>query len=163
MKNTIIILLLLCALVSCGTQRKVVQQEVQNTRTETRYERILVHDTSYIEIPVQTAEKTVKDSTSHLENDYAVSDASITSDGLLYHSLRTKAQKKAVPVDKQIERKDSLVYVDKQVNVPVPVEKELTKWQSFKINYFGWLMAVLFALLGYTFRKPLLKLVRRFI
>lgn len=163
MKNTIITLLLLCALVSCGTQRKVVQQEVQKTRTETRYERILVHDTSYIEIPVQTAEKTVKDSTSHLENDYAVSDASITSDGLLYHSLRTKAQKKAVPVDKQIERKDSLVYVDKQVNVPVPVEKELTKWQSFKIDYFGWLVAVLFALLGYTFRKPLLKLVRRFI
>lgn len=160
-------ILQICALslflAGCGTQRRVIEQEKQDTRIETKYERIFVHDTAYIEIPVQTAEITVRDSTSHLENDYAFSEARITADGLLFHSLRTKAQKKAVPVEKQIERRDSVVYVDKQVQVPIPVEKELTWWQRVKIDYFGWLLCVLLASLAYTFRKPIIKLIRRFL
>lgn len=150
-------------LTACGTQRKVIEQQSQETRVETKYERIFVHDTTFIEIPLQTAEKTVRDSASHLENDYAVSDARITPDGSLFHSLQTKAQKKAVPIEREVERKDSIVYVDNEVIVPVPVEKELTGWQSFKVDYFGWLLAVLFALLAYIFRKPIIRLVRRFI
>ena len=29
------------------------------------------------------------------------------------------------------------IYVDRDVEVPVPVEKQLTKWQQVKINYGG--------------------------
>lgn len=150
-------------LTACGTQRKAITQQSQDTRVETRYERIFVHDTAYIEIPLQTEEKTVRDSASHLENEYAVSDARINADGSLFHSLQTKAQRKAVPTERQIERKDSIVYVDKKVEVPVPVEKELSKWQSFKIDCFGWLVAVLLASLAYIFRTPIMKMIRRFI
>lgn len=161
------IILAICVLslllTACGTQRKVITQQSQETRVETKYERIFIHDTAYIEIPLQTAEKTVRDSASHLENEYAVSDARINADGSLFHSLQTKAQRKAVPTERQIERKDSIVYIDKKVEVPVPVEKELTKWQSFKIDCFGWLVAVLLASLGYIFRTPIIRLVRRFI
>jgi len=167
MRRHIIITLAICAvsslLTACGTARKAVQQESQETRVETRYERFYIHDTAYIEIPMQTAERVVKDSASHLENEYAVSDACITTDGLLFHSLQTKPQRKPVPVDRTVERKDSIVYVDRRVEVPVMVEKELTAWQSFRLKYFTALLAVLIALLAYTFRKPLLKLVRRFI
>lgn len=162
-----IIILAICAvsllLTACGASRRVSMQESQETRIETKYERIFVHDTAFIEIPLQTAEKTVRDSISHLENEYAVSDARINTDGSLFHSLQTKQQKKSVPIERTVERKDSIVYVDNRVEVPVYIEKELTKWQSFKIDYFGWLVAVLLASLAYIFRKPIIALVRRFI
>lgn len=31
------------------------------------------------------------------------------------------------------------------VSVPYPVEKELTKWQSVKVDYGGWAMGIVFA------------------
>lgn len=162
-----ILLLLACVfsllLTACKTQSKAIQQEKQETRIETKYERIFVHDTAYIEIPVQSAEKTVRDSASHLENDYAISDARINADGTLFHYLQTKPQKKPVPVDKIIERKDSLIYVKNEVKVPVMVEKELSSWQNFRLRYFSALLVIILGLLAYTFRKPIIKLIRRFI
>lgn len=167
MRNPSVILCLACAvsllLTACGTQRGAIGQESQDTRIETRYERIFVHDTAYIEIPGQTSEKTVRDSTSRIENEYAVSEARINSDGSLFHSLRTKAQKKPVPVEKVVERKDSIVYVDKEVKAPVTVERKMTAWQTFRLRYFSALAAVAFALACYLFRKPFAALIRRFI
>lgn len=163
----IFLLLLICGvsllLTACKTQSKVIEQQKQETRIETKYERIFVHDTAYIEIPVQSAEKTVRDSASHLENDYAISDARINADGSLFHYLQTKPQKKPVPVDKVIERKDSLIYVKNEVKVPVKVEKELSSWQNFRLRYFNSLLIVLLGVLAYIFRKPIIKLIRRFI
>lgn len=161
----ILFLSFICAfsllLTACKTQSKI-QQEKKETRIETKYERIFVHDTAYI-VPVQSAEKTVKDSASHLENDYAISDARINTDGSLFHYLQTKPQKKPVPVDKVIERKDSLIYVKNEVKVPVMVEKELSSWQHFRLRYFNALLIIILGLLAYTFKKPIIKLIRRFI
>ena len=44
------------------------------------------------------------------------------------------------------DRTDTL-YISKAdtVNVPYPVEKELTKWQQTKVNYGGWAMGVVFS------------------
>lgn len=150
-------------LTACKTQSKAIQQEKQETWIETRYERIFIHDTSYVEIPMQTAEKTVKDSLSHLENDYAISDARINADGSLFHNLQTKPQKKPVPINRIVERKDSVVYVDKEVKVPVMVEKELSSWQNFRLRFFNVLLIVLLGLLAFVFRKPIVTLIRRFI
>lgn len=152
-----------CVLTACSTSRRAIMQESQEMRVETKYEHLFIHDTAYIEIPMQTAERTVRDSTSHLENDFAFSDARITSDGSLFHSLQTKPQKKPVPIEKEVVRKDSVIYVDYKVEVPVTVEKELTAWQSFRLRYFNALLIVALALLAYTFRKPIIKLIRRFI
>lgn len=115
-----------------------------STRVEVRTQTILVPDTVYLEIPSQTAERTTRDSVSHLENDYAVSDARINADGSLYHDLRTKVQKRAIETDKRVETRDSLIYRDKVVNVKetVSVPRELTTFQ--KIQIFGfWLLLVL--------------------
>lgn len=150
-------------LTACKTQSKAIQQEKQETWIETRYERIFIHDTSYVEIPMQTAEKTVKDSLSHLENDYAISDARINADGSLFHNLQTKPQKKPVPINRIVERKDSVVYVDKEVKVPVMVEKELSSWQNFRLRFFNTLLIVLLGLLAFVFRKPIMTIIRRFI
>ena len=66
------------------------------------------------------------------------------------------AQYKYVGV--RLERTDTL-YLSRadSVRIPYPVEKHLTKWQSVKVDYGGWAMGILFALLliaaGRTARK----------
>ncbi len=116
-----------------------------STRVEVRTETILVPDTVFLEIPAQTAERTTRDSVSHLENDYAVSDARINPDGSLFHDLRTKPQKKPVETDKKIERRDSVVYRDKAVQVKetISVPRELSTFQRCQIFGFWLLLALI--------------------
>lgn len=65
-----------------------------STRVEVRTQTILVPDTVFLEIPAQTAERTTRDSVSHLENEYATSDARINLTALCFticgQSLRRK-------------------------------------------------------------------------
>lgn len=166
MKHLFIILMLIAfsfALIACGTAKKVVQQETQNKSVETKYERIYIRDTVMLEIPHQISSVVTPDTTSTLENDFAISKASIDTLGRLHHLLETKQQEKPVPTDKEIIYRDSIVYVDKEVEVPVMVEKDLTAWQEFRLKWFNALVAVLLALLIWTFRTPLKNLIRRFI
>ena len=145
---------------SPGKHLAKTQQQHDSTRVEVRKEIVYVPDTVYLEIPSQTAERTTRDSTSHLENDFAESDARINSDGTLYHDLRTKPQEKEIPVEVPKERKDSIIYRNIEVEKIVPVERELTKWQKTQMRGF-WV--VLVVLVVYVFRKPFLALIRRFI
>ncbi len=79
-------------------------------------------DTAYIEIPPQSAERVANDSVSHLETDFAVSDARINPDGTLFHNLLNKTQKRPVAVPTAILRIHSRVerevpgYQDKPLN-----------------------------------------------
>lgn len=159
MKTTLICTLILL-LTACGTSRKLTTVQRDSVRVEVRKTVEYIHDTVTIEIPAQVAERTTRDSSSHLENDYAESDARINSDGTLYHDLRTKPQEKEVPVEVPAERNDSIIYRNIEVEKIVPVERELTKWQKTQIRGF-WI--VLVVLVVYVFKKPLLCLIRRFI
>lgn len=163
MKRSIIFMLAAVLLIggcSPGKHLAKTQQQQDSTRVEVRKEIVYVPDTVYLEIPSQTAERTTRDSTSHLENDFAESDARINSDGTLYHDLRTKPQEKEIPVEVPKERKDSIIYRNIEVEKIVPVERELTKWQKTQMRGF-WV--VLVVLVVYVFRKPFLALIRRFI
>lgn len=124
-----------------------------STRVEVRTQTILVPDTVFLEIPAQTAERTTRDSVSHLENEYATSDARINPDGSLFHDLRTKPQKKAIETDKKIEKRDSVVYRNRylKVNEKVSVPRDLTKFQKCEIFGFWFLLAI-FALVVYLKR-----------
>lgn len=151
--------ILICGLLgSCKCHRAITTIVVQDsTRVEVRTETVYVPDTILVEIPAQKAERTTADSTSHLENDYAVSDAAIMPDGSLFHALETKPQQKPVEYQKPIERKDSIVYREKEVPVPYPVteyvEKKLSWWQQTEIYGFYALLLLLLVML----RKPILK------
>lgn len=108
----------LCLLLGgCSTCRKIPAQtaayKADSLRIEYRERTVLVPDTVYVEIPAQTAERTTADSASHLENDYAVSDARLNADGTLTHTLNTKPQKKPVPTARPVEYRDSVVYRDR--------------------------------------------------
>ena len=161
--KTALICTLILLLTACGTSRKLTTVQSDSVRVEVVKTVEYIHDTVTVEIPAQIAERTTRDSSSHLENDYAESDARINSDGTLYHDLRTKPQRKPVPVRVPVVRKDSIAYVEKQVEVPVMVEKDLTAWQQFRLKWFGALAALSIALAAWTLRKPLLNLIRRFI
>lgn len=140
----------------------VVVQDSMNTKV--RIETVYVPDTVFFDIPQQKSERTVVDSVSHLENDYAQSDARINPDGSLFHNLETKPQNKPVEIQKPIERKDSIVYrykykySVKYKDREVIKEKELSKWQQAKIDYGGKAIAILILIIAYG----VYRIVRKF-
>lgn len=100
----IAIFVIIALLSSCRT-KKVIEQDttIDSTHVERSESIVYVPVTTYIEIPAQTASVETRDSTSHLETDFAWSDASIRwVEGIpfLNHLLANKARK--------IEHKDSV-------------------------------------------------------
>lgn len=160
---------MICAVLmlgSCGTQRKAQDTEIRDsTRVVVRTERIETIDTVYVELPKQSETVAVKDTSSHLENDVAESDASVDALGFLHHSLKTKPRSIPVPSKNTKERRDSIVYRDKNVYIekPVYVEAKLTAWQHFRLDGF-WILAAIVAAIGFwKFRRPILGLFAKLI
>lgn len=140
--NIFAISVMILGLSSCGAARQAVPERSDSTRVEVRTITQTVHDTAYIELPVFIERNVTRDTTSTLENPYAKSEASIT-DGLLSHSLQTKPTRQPVKIEKEIVYRDSIVFRDHTETVTVEVEKELTKWQSFKMKTGGTTLAIL--------------------
>lgn len=143
---------------SCRTGRQVVVVEARDSvRVEERVREIKVTDTLFVEVPAQSAERTTADSTSHLENDYAVSDARVNPDGSLYHSLETKHRTDTLSREVGVQVRDSIVYREKVVPKIVPVEKELNWFTQMRI-WLGNIMLVLIAgAVAWTATRLLLK------
>ena len=128
---------------SCRTGRQVVVVEGKDSiRIEERVREIKVTDTLFVEVPMQKESTTVRDSMSHLENDYAISDARIMADGSLYHSLETKPRTDTLTQELSVQAKDSIIYREKVVQKIVPVEKGLSDWQKIQIRGF-WIFLIL--------------------
>ena len=160
---TLVITIILCALlllVGCNSPKEIVREV---TVIETHDSIHFVHDTLYFDVPVQTAQIVTKDSTSVLENDWAISQVAINKDGTLSHKLESKQQSVPVPFEKPVETKTQVIYRNRDVKVPVPVEKQLTKWEKFRLSAFWWLVGASVVFVGVVLRKPLFALVRRFI
>ena len=114
--------------VAIGCSPKIYPIESKDSvRVEIR-ERV-VRDSVFVEIEKQT-ESVARDSTSHLENDYASSDASII-DGILYHSLFSKPQKIYVPYTVTVR---DTIMMESSVRTEIKEVNVLTKWQKFWIE-----------------------------
>jgi len=161
---TISVVLLLLAVVlllsACRSQRDIVHDV---TYVETHDSIHYVHDTLYFDVPAQSAEVVTRDSVSQLENDYAVSIVSLNKDGTLSHQLTTKTQSVPVPYERPVQTKTQVIYKDKRIEVPVPVEKKLTAWEQFKLRSFWAFLSLSAVAVCIIFRKPLCTLIRRFI
>ena len=118
-----------------------------SVRVEIR-ERV-VHDTAYVDVPLIKEVNVTRDTSSHLENEYAMSDASI-SNGTLRHSLETRPHKIAAPVTIIVH--DTLT-VEKKAETIIKEVNVLTKWQGFQI--------ILGRILGGLFLLIILMLVAR--
>lgn len=146
----------------------LVLTDSNNVRTEyietTRIDTVTV----FLEVPAETAKEIVRDSVSHLETNFASSDAWINPDGTLGHYLTNKEQ--SIPVDVPVVGKDTQTNREsekvKEIPVPTPykveVERNFTKWETFRLDAFWYLLGAVAGLLVFLFRKPLLKLVRLF-
>ena len=134
MKSHLLIATMALLLTACRTSRPTETQAYQrdSVRVEYRERTVFVPDTVFFEIPAQSSERTTADSSSHLENDYALSDARINPDGTLYHTLKSKPQAKPVPTQKQIEYRDSIIYRDR-VN---DSKRIITKFVSHKLSWW---------------------------
>ena len=121
---------------SCGAARHVSPTVTDSTRVEVHTVTETVHDTAYVELPVIVERIVTRDTTSTLENPYAKSEASV-QDGFLHHSLETKPVKHPVQIETKIVYRDSLIYRDRVETKTVEVERQLTKWQSFKMRTGG--------------------------
>lgn len=171
MKHLLFIVLTTVLLTACASSRKATTASTDSSaqgrdsvRIEYREKTVFVPDTVFVEIPAQTAERTTPDSLSHLENDFAESNARINQDGSLFHDLKTKPQAKPVPTQKEILYRDSIVYKDRIVKLrvtetkTVEVEKKLTWFQKTQIYGF-WALLLLLAII---YRKKLFgAIVRR--
>jgi hypothetical protein len=152
-------------MVGCRTTKNISTQVQEykrdSVRIEYRERTVLVPDTVYFEIPRQMAERTIADSVSHLENDYASSDARLNSDGTLTHTLNSKPQLKPVPTERKIEYRDSIIYKDrwrdKKQTVTEYVERKLSWWEQTQI--YGFWTAI--AIVAIIYRKKIFQTVVR--
>ena len=135
---TLVLFSVLC--VACATTRQAAPSE--KIITETRIETVYETDTVYLEVPKIVEKVVTKDTVSVLENEFAKSAASV-SDGLLAHSLETKPFQKSVEVQTKIVYRDSIIVKDVVVYETVEVEKELSRWQTFKMKTGGITLTIL--------------------
>ena len=139
MKNfTLVLFSVLC--VACATTRQATPSE--KIITETRIETVYETDTVYLEVPQIVEKVLTKDTVSVLENEFAKSAASVSA-GLLAHSLETKPVQKPVEVQTKIVYRDSVIFKDVVVYETVEVEKELSRWQTFKMKTGGITLTIL--------------------
>lgn len=160
MKQFLTIIVSLLGLISCRSHQQTM---VPPERVVTQIERVteVRWDTAYIEVPAQSAEVTVRDSVSHLETDFATSDARINPDGTLFHNLLNKSQNRPAVVPTTIQRVDSIV--EREVPVMVYRDKPPNKWTQFKIDSFWWLIGAIAALMAFAFKIPLINLIKKII
>lgn len=120
----------------------------------------------YVPIPIEGSQNIFPTiMPSHLETSLAESDAFVDSLGL-HHSLKNKKGDLGVHVPvtehttttEHTSQKDSIRV--EYVEVPVEVEKPLSKWKSAQIRAFWWLLGGLALCLLWIFRKPILKLIK---
>lgn len=117
-----------------------------STTDSVRVERVewteYVTDTLWFPLPAESVSVLRPDS-SHLETQYAVSDAVLTADGLLFHTLFNKAADVPIGYEKPIVHVDSTT--DRVVTHTeiVSVPRELTGWQRFQITGFWFCLAAL--------------------
>lgn len=153
--NSIFKVLCPALLAVCGCARvqyvpvETARADSTVTRVETRTE--YVPDTVFVEIPFERERRTVRDTASHLETSYAVSDAALMEDGTLYHSLENKAQKRPYEAKREVVYRDSTVYRDKVVTGTeyVEVPREPTWWEKARLATWKWLAAALALCAGY--------------
>ena len=157
MKRIAAIILFVLVLSSC-CHKHYQPQVIYNDSIRVEIRERIVHDTVTFSVPEIVERVVTRDTSSHLENDWATSDASV-SDGFLSHSLETKPHTVYVPVAVPVH---DTVIVEKEAQETVienEVEKPLPWWQKARLGAFPWLLWGLAACLAWIFRKPLLKLL----
>lgn len=144
------------ALLALSCSPKILPTQSDSVRVEYRDRIVTVHDTAVFEVPQIIERIVTRDTTSHLENDWASSDA-VVSGGLLEHSLQTRPHVVRVPVETFVEVHDTTIVERQAETIVVEKAKPLTKWQSFQLVLGDIALALLAAALLTLILKLILK------
>lgn len=156
MRATIILLAVMTATGCCPCRKAAVPTVRDSVRVETVIRTEYVRDTVLVEVPAEEKAQTVRDTTSHLETTFAESDAAITPDGALYHTLRNKPQQHPAEVETKVVYRDSVIYRDRVKTEHVEVERDLTWWQQTRLCGF-W---VLLAAVAWVLRRTIISIIK---
>lgn len=143
----------------CCPCRRLTTATRDSVRIETVIRTERIPDTVLIEVPVEVIRQTVRDTTSHLETSFALSDARILPNGSLFHSLENKAGNRPEAIEKEIVYRDSVVYCDRETETVIEVPRPLTWWQQTQIRGCWMLLALLIIIC----RKQIATLAKRVI
>lgn len=156
------ILLGMLFLQGCSTI-KYVDRVVTEYRDTTIIKREVRDSLVYAAIPLESNQVIVEvGDTSRLETSVAKSVAFVNEKGQICHTLENKKTKVPVMVPVQSTTIYSGVS-QKEAQTLTKIEyrdKPLTWWQNLRIRAFWGLLVAVVLLLLWTFRKPLLKLIR---
>ncbi len=146
------LLLVACVFIGCRTQKVFERIDTRDSFLTERVESIVYVEVPVtFEIPAQTASVLTADSTSHLETDFAVSDAKIYWNGgvpYLNHTLANKAQE----IKKDVRVPTKRIYVNHYRTICRTryrdrlIEKQLTLYQRAMLNVGPW---IIIGLLGW--------------
>lgn len=141
----------------CGALSKAARTESRESRDSVRVEIHTVHletvDTVFVTLPPERTSETTLDTLSVLETTVARSEASV-SGGRLSHTLETRYEAPLpVQVKTIVERRDSVIYRDREVEVAVEkvvtVPREKSRWEKIQTKGFWALLAALALYLCY--------------
>ena len=154
--KTLTFVTLTLALTGCGICKKVQPPVIEHSDSTTVIiHNHVIHDSIPYEVVKEVEKIVTRDTASHLENRFGISDA-IVSNGLLFHSLETKPQTIKVPVDIEVSDTTKTKTTTETIYKDKIVEKELTWWQKARINAFWWLLGI--GLVGW--RREIIALVK---
>lgn len=131
--------------VACCPCRDLATATTDSVRVEKVVWTEYVTDTLFFPLVAESV-SAVRPDSSRLETEYAVSEACLTSDGLLFHTLWNKAVEVPLGYEKPVVHVDSTT--DRVITHTrvVEVPRELTGWQRFQMGGF-WALAALFAMI----------------
>ncbi len=124
-------------LIVCCAARRVSKSNVEQDSIYVDVREVVeyVTDTVEVAIPLIIERNITLDTISHLENDYAISEA-IVDGGILAHTLQTKPQLRQVQIKTPRLRRDSVMYKTVYRDVEIEVERELSWLQKLQANGF---------------------------
>ena len=128
MRNVLLFLAVII-LTCCKTTERVEYVPVETVKTEYRDRIVETYDSVHITDSVYVAVK---------------------GDTTLVYKYRDRWKLKFVHDTAYVNRTDS-------IRIPYPVEKKLSKWEQFKVDYCGYLMMVILAAFGYI----IFRIIRR--
>lgn len=143
-RNVCMMMTLGACLSGCATKRIKAPQIIMRDSVAVKVQYRVEWRKGMVDFDIPDIRETniTRDTTSHLENDYAESDASY-SDGVLTHTLNTKPQTMAVETNIPTERVDSIIYRYQFIKTIQEVAMPLSWWQQTQIKGFWAMLSIL--------------------
>lgn len=156
-------LIVLAALATACSPKVVTETRVEY-RDTTIYRREVKDSLVYVSIPLESNQVIVRlGDTSKLETSVARSEAFVSDDGFLHHSLENKRD--PIPVIVPVTNTYSATTRKEAKLAPLVIyqDKPLSWWQNLRIRAFWWLLGATIILFGVKYGKYILKLVKFFV